>query len=60
MKKRACANSATLPDASSQVIRDMILIALDATEAPDLSERNRLEAHSALTEAMILIEGGSQ
>lgn len=38
------------------VIRDLILLALDATESPDMSERNRIEARAALAEALDLIE----
>lgn len=46
-----------LPDASLHVIRDMILLALDATEAPAMTERNRLEARAALAEALGALEG---
>lgn len=38
------------------VIRDLILIALDATESTDMTDRNRLEARAALAEALDLIE----
>lgn len=55
-----CHNTPGLPDASRHVIRDMILIALDATEAPNLSETARLEARAALAEALDVIEGASQ
>lgn len=44
----------THPD--MDVIRDLILLALDATESPDMSERNRIEARAALAEALDLIE----
>lgn len=42
---------------SGDLIRDLILIALDATESPDMTDRNRLEARAALAEALDLIEG---
>lgn len=48
----------SLADASLHVIRDMILLALDATETPNLPEANRLEARAALAEALDVIEGG--
>lgn len=51
-------NTHGLPDASPHIIRDMILLALDATEAPNLPEANRLEARAALAEALDVIEGG--
>lgn len=38
------------------VIRDLILLALGATQSPDMSERNRIEARAALAEALDLIE----
>ena len=47
-----------LPDATLHIIRDMILLALDATETPNLPEANRLEARAALAEALDVIEGG--
>ncbi|MDZ7907134.1 MAG: hypothetical protein U5N10_02170 [Gemmobacter sp.] len=46
-------------DASLHVIRDMILLALDATEAPNLPEANRLEARAALAEALDAMDGGA-
>ncbi|MTH34424.1 hypothetical protein GL279_07415 [Paracoccus limosus] len=52
-----CHNTPGLPDASLHIIRDMILLALDATEAPNLPEANRLEARAALAEALDVIEG---
>lgn len=45
---------------SADLIRDLILIALDATESPDMTDRNRLEARAALAEALDLIEGAAQ
>lgn len=53
-----CHNTPRLSDAS--VIRDMILLALDATEASPLPEKNRIEARAALAEALDLIEGADQ
>lgn len=55
-----CHNTPGLPDASQHIIRDMILLALDATEAQNLPETNRLEARAALAEALDVIEGVSQ
>lgn len=54
-----CHNTPGLPDASLHIIRDMILLALDATEAENLPEANRLEARRALVEALDLFEGGA-
>lgn len=45
---------------AADLIRDLILIALDATESPDMTDRNRLEARAALAEALDLIEGAVQ
>ncbi|GAB1362406.1 hypothetical protein MASR1M32_16420 [Rhodobacter sp.] len=45
---------------SADLIRDLILIALDATEFPDMTDRNRLEARAALAEALDLIKGAAQ
>lgn len=45
---------------SADLVRDLILIALDATESPDMTNRNRLEARAALAEALDLIEGAAQ
>ena len=45
---------------SADLIRDLILIALDATESPTMTDRNRLEARAALAEALDLIEGAAQ
>ena len=53
-----CHTTPGLHDASLHVIRDMILLALDATEAPNLPEASRLEARAALAEALDVIEGG--
>jgi len=39
------------------VIRDMILLALDATEAENLPELSRLEARAALAEALDVLDG---
>ena len=55
-----CHTTPGLPDASLHVIRDMILLALDATETPNLPEANRLEAHAALAEALDVLEGGAK
>ncbi|WP_299907695.1 hypothetical protein [uncultured Paracoccus sp.] len=57
LKERLGANDIGLADASLHVIRDMILLALDATEAPNLSEQNRIEARAALAEALDAMEG---
>lgn len=46
-----------LPDASLHIIRDMILLALDATEAENMPEPNRREARAALIEALDVMEG---
>lgn len=51
------ANDTGSPDASLHIIRDMILLALDATEAPNLPEANRMEARQALAEALDAMEG---
>lgn len=42
-----------------RIIRDMILLALDALDAPNLSERSRLEAIAALAQAIGQFEGGA-
>lgn len=55
-----CHTTPGLPDASLHVIRDMILLALDATEAPNLPEANRLEARAAMAEALDVLEGGAK
>lgn len=52
-----CHTTPGLPDASLHIIRDMILLALDATEAPNLSEISRLEARAALADALDLFDG---
>ena len=52
-----CHNTPGLPDASLHIIRDMILVALDATENPAMTERNRIEARAALAEALDAMEG---
>lgn len=52
------ANDTGLPAASLHVIRDMILLALDATEAENLPEQNRQEARAALAEALDVMDGG--
>lgn len=54
-----CHTTPGLPDASVHIIRDMILLALDATEAPNTTEPNRMEARAALAEALDLLEGGA-
>ena len=51
-----CHNTPGLPDASLHVVRDMILLALDATEAQPISDANRLEARAALANALDVIE----
>ena len=51
------ANNTGLPDASLHIIRDMILLALDATEAPNLPEIDRLGARAALAEALDILDG---
>lgn len=51
------ANDTGLPDASLHIIRDMILLALDATESPNLSKQSRLEARAALAEALDVFDG---
>ena len=33
--------------------------ALDATQSPDMTDRNRLEARAALAEALDVLEGGA-
>lgn len=53
-----CHNTPGLPDASLHIIRDMILLALDATETENMPEANRLEARAALAEALDVLEGG--
>ncbi|MFJ1293255.1 hypothetical protein ACEPPZ_14405 [Paracoccus yeei] len=50
----------SLIDSSLHVIRDMILLALDATETPNLPEANRLEARAALAEALDVLDGGAK
>ena len=52
------ANDTAMPAASLHVIRDMILLALDATEAENLPEPNRREARAALAEALDVMDGG--
>lgn len=42
-----------------QVIRDMVLLALDETEAAHLPEVNRLSARAALAEALDVLEGAA-
>jgi hypothetical protein len=49
-------NGPGLPDVTAHVVRDMILLALDATESPAMDERNRTEARGALAEALDVIE----
>lgn len=49
--------SRALADASLHIIRDMILLALDATESPDMTDLHRLEARAALAEALDVMEG---
>lgn len=56
-EQRACAIDPGLPDRKAFVVRDMILLALDETEAAHLPEVNRLAARSALAEALDLLEG---
>lgn len=48
-----------LPDETLSEIRDNIFLALDATESPGMTERNRTEARAALAEALDLLEGGA-
>ena len=55
-----CHNTPGLPDASLHVLRDMILLALDAIEAENLPETNRLQARAALTEALDVLDGGAK
>lgn len=55
--KRACANTPGLCDASVHIIRDMILLALDAIESHAIIERNRVEACAALADALDMLEG---
>ncbi|RCW77686.1 hypothetical protein [Paracoccus lutimaris] len=57
LQERPRANDIGLPDASRHIIRDMILLALDATESPNLPEANRIEARAALAEALDTMEG---
>lgn len=52
-----CHSDTGLPEASLHIIRDMILLALDATEATNLPEANRLEARAALAEALGVLDG---
>ena len=52
------ANDTGLPIAALHVIRDMILLALDATEAENLSEQNRHETRAALAEALDAMNEG--
>lgn len=53
----ACHTTPEQTDATPAVIRDLILIALDATESPDMTDLNRLEARAALAEALEYLEG---
>lgn len=57
LKKRLGAPDTGLSNASAHVVRDMILLALDATESPAMTERNRIEARAALAEALDAMEG---
>ena len=58
-KERARATDLGLPDASLHIIRDMILLALDATDPDTLTAENLLDARHALIEALDLIEEGA-
>lgn len=53
------ASSVPTSDATQHIIRDMILLALDALEQPETPEANRLEARAALAEALDVVEGGA-
>ncbi|MDQ7776939.1 MAG: hypothetical protein Q4615_14235 [Paracoccus aminovorans] len=55
-----CHNTPGLPDASLHIIHDMILLALDATDAENLPETNRLQARAALAEALDVLEGDAK
>lgn len=46
-------------EAILHIVRDMILLALDETEAPNLSEVNRCSARAALVEALETIESAN-
>lgn len=52
-----CHNTPGLPDASLHINRDMILLALDASEAENLPEAKHQEARHALAEALDVLEG---
>jgi len=56
-QKEQYGNTPAFVHARNDEIRDLILIALDATESPDMTDRNRLEARAALAEALDLLEG---
>ena len=57
IKDRACANGLGVSEATEHIVRDMILLALDETETPDLPEVNRLSARAALVEALHAMGG---
>jgi hypothetical protein len=47
-----------LSDGDLNTIRDMIIVALDATEKENLPEQNRIKARAALAEALEVLDGG--
>ncbi len=59
LQERPGATDPAVSDATLNVIRDMILQALDLTEAENLTEQNRKAARAALAEALDAIEGGA-
>ena len=58
-QERPGATGLAVSDATLYVIRDTILLALDLTEAENLTEQNRKAARAALAEALEAIEGGA-
>ncbi len=59
LQERPGATDPAVSDASLKVFRDMILQALDLTEAENLTEQNRKAARAALAEALDTMEGGA-
>lgn len=60
MNMNQISQSINISDARLHIIRDMILLALDATETLNLPEANRLEARAALAEALDVMEEVAQ
>lgn len=46
-----------IDDASLHMIRDIIILALDATDPDTLTEKGLMEARHALIEALDVVEG---